>query len=773
MSENIRELIHAASEASKAADNKDKIIMTELKDSGNYASFKLKDDSNTEKEYELCFSGNPSNEHPKAERAMRASSAVMDLFSTIEHQFNCFAVTMASIEPPEPDAFKSEIRLGEGYTVDKAEAVNDDDSTSAFTGATTHMIEVIIDIFLGNETTRTVVDRVYVEMDANNELKFESASGKAFEHMTQEQYKDLYTGQKEEEAKKKAEELLTKLRTGISNNYNKILTALAEDEKSVFSSFFIKLKNDRKQEGYNPGDTLDPHARNVGRIEMRYNTLFLGTERFKEFVYKIHKGSETFDFRLKWGRKQSSKDARLYYLESDGVNGREFIGLTTEKPEKGAKLFEAGDQIVCGQMPRTKKGVLRLENAVLPKKEYGEPVSCDRCGEKYFATPALNKKYREQFSVIDAKEDIKACGCERCAVNGKEFTMPNGTRVRYISSVNSFDMSVSGPIFAEIDFSGKYVEGGNVFECAHCDKDFYIGAKDQNRVSCDICGALVCKNCRGKMEKENVLMNCVSPGSGDVVFCKQCAGRFERSEAVRYKSLRCKMYNAYADGSESKPVKILAEENYQNSQLLEKCADCKKLIYKKSGTLKEENRCKRCGLYLGDECVKKAKKNDRGIFLICADCHGEFKRNPKLEKEFYSAVLEKKIREVNSVRTSKISSSYLKDCLNTGCRKIFSSYMTYKDRKAFGQNGKIEIDGAPLIIEKNALKNTEVTRTNYMAEYYKVLSANATYTVEFIAKVTVKASVYRFVISADVPFVSNDPRKLKNLKIIYGGVRSE
>ena len=158
MSNNIKEFVNAAANISD--------IMRELSFSGSkrdeYCSFKLVDgETGAEKDYELCFSGNPKADHPKAERAMRASNAVMDLFSKIENSYNCFAVAMASIEPPRPDELRADIRLDDRFKIEPA--IEAAESDGAFTGATTHMLEVIIDVFLGNEDTRTVVDTVYVE----------------------------------------------------------------------------------------------------------------------------------------------------------------------------------------------------------------------------------------------------------------------------------------------------------------------------------------------------------------------------------------------------------------------------------------------------------------------------------------------------------------------------------------------------------------------------------------------------------------------------------
>ena len=143
MSNNIKEFVNAAN-AGVIGIMKD----LEFKGSkGEYCSFKLVDkESNTEKEYELCFSGNPKADHPKAERAMRASNAVMDLFSKIESSYNCFAVAMASIEPPTPEELRSNINLDGRFKIEPA--VSTEESGRAFTGATTHMLEVIIDIFL-------------------------------------------------------------------------------------------------------------------------------------------------------------------------------------------------------------------------------------------------------------------------------------------------------------------------------------------------------------------------------------------------------------------------------------------------------------------------------------------------------------------------------------------------------------------------------------------------------------------------------------------------
>ena len=70
MSENIKELIYAAKEAG---------LVSELSQSGKYISFALLGEGKGKRRYELCLEGDPDEGHPTAERAMRASDALIEL----------------------------------------------------------------------------------------------------------------------------------------------------------------------------------------------------------------------------------------------------------------------------------------------------------------------------------------------------------------------------------------------------------------------------------------------------------------------------------------------------------------------------------------------------------------------------------------------------------------------------------------------------------------------------------------------------------------------
>jgi hypothetical protein len=64
-------------------------------------------------------------------------------------------------------------------------------------------------------------------------------------------------------------------------------------------------------------------------------------------------------------------------------------------------------------------------------------------------------------------------------------------------------------------------------------------------------------------------------------------------------------------------------------------------------------------------------------------------------------------------------------------------------------------------------------KTGFDAALRGVYSENASYDVEFVAKIRVEPNVYKFVISAVSRFETGNPNRLENIKIVYGGLISE
>ena len=101
MSKNIKKLLIKAQDA--------EVIKIESPEGNDdYVTFSMRTGEGKGKQYQLCFTGNPDNDHRMAERAMRASDGVMDIQSMIDSSFNCFAVSMATTccaEPPNNKIF--------------------------------------------------------------------------------------------------------------------------------------------------------------------------------------------------------------------------------------------------------------------------------------------------------------------------------------------------------------------------------------------------------------------------------------------------------------------------------------------------------------------------------------------------------------------------------------------------------------------------------------------------------------------------------------------
>ena len=99
MSKNIKKLLIKAQDA--------EVIKIESPEGNDdYVTFSMRTGEGKGKQYQLCFTGNPDNDHRMAERAMRASDGVMDIQSMIDSSFNCFAVSMANIKPPSGDELR-------------------------------------------------------------------------------------------------------------------------------------------------------------------------------------------------------------------------------------------------------------------------------------------------------------------------------------------------------------------------------------------------------------------------------------------------------------------------------------------------------------------------------------------------------------------------------------------------------------------------------------------------------------------------------------------
>lgn len=631
MSKNITELIEAAEAAG---------IVSSLKREGRYISFAI-DSAGGKRHYELCLEGDPSAEHPSAERAMRASDAVMDIYTRLNETYNCFAVSMANIEPP------TGAELARILGVDSSVKVSEPrgEAVDRFSGEVTHMIQVVIDIFIGDSIYDTVIDNVYVNchtdpVSGGRVCLFKSAGEKVFD--TNETVLDK-KGDTIEADKMAARTLLSEL-TGknVSRTYQGVLKALSEDKAS---NFYKYLDGVAKTKPRMP----------VGRIEMRIRSLYLGAEKVKQFVYTLSsRDGYSQDVKLFWNKSSRlyDKGDKLYLI----TEGERFVGVTCERPEAGAVEFKR-DVIYAKTPAMGEDGKYRLEPIFFPRSML-KVRGCEYCHGSYYASDATDRAYRECFTLLDGSH-----GCEVCT--HENYTVKrNRKKYKYRARAKRLSDAVSGGFFTEYEEIGGDVlvdieKGGNAFKCSHCGLFVYknTNIKNEDIHTCEICGEYVCNECYREMSISYRAYNGTGADLPDVVFCNTCA----KDETVEYNDETLKLYTAYTDYTESEECFVLDDAERSETGSLELCGECGKYIYTAKVPMPEDGRCVKCGAYLGRGCLEVARgRLDNGNSL-CGACMNLLK-NQDLRKLFLENLKLKTEYEYTDMRLSSIR-KYLESAL--------------------------------------------------------------------------------------------------------------
>ena len=627
MSENIEKLIYAAKEAG---------IVSELSQSGKYISFALLGEGKGKRRYELCLEGDPDEGHPTAERAMRASDALIELDLRLGGTYNCFAVSMANIEPPTGVELARMLGVGAGVRVSepKGEAVD------RFSGEVTHMIQVVIDIFIGDSTYDTVIDNVYVncqdDLASGGKIcLFKSAGETVFD--TGDTVLDK-KGISIEEDKRAARALLGQL-TGkhISRTYQGVLKALSEDKGSNFYKYLAGVAKTKPKMP-------------VGRIEMRIRSLYLGAERVKQFIYTLtSRDGYSQDVKLFWNKSSTSlgKDDALYLIKE----GESFVGITCERPDKGAVEFKR--DVICAKTPVcADDGKYRLESRFFPRSML-KVRSCEYCPQSYYASDATDKLYREGFTLLDGTHACEACNHENMTV-----TRRNRKRFKYRTRAKRFSDGALGELFTEYEYVGgdslvNIKNGGNAFLCSHCGLYIYRNEKTSPKdiPTCEICKEYVCKECFAEMRRERSAYYISGDALKSVTFCNYC----KNHETVSYDGRTLRIYPAYTDSSEREEGFVLDSATKREASSLEVCGDCGRLIFTGIKKIPDGDRCVKCGAYFGGECVKGARGRHPSGATVCEACMSTLK-SPEADSLFCENLRCKAEYEYGDIRTEAVRS---------------------------------------------------------------------------------------------------------------------
>ena len=723
MSNKIKRLIDAASEAGLI-----KNVKTD--GSGKYLGFEMDG-----RDYELCLNGNPDHaSHPRAERALRASDAVIDLFSKIDHSYNCFAVSMSSIEAPTAEGLRSMLKIPRNVKVSEPR----EQTKKSFSGIT-HMLEVIIDIFIGNDVNGTVVDRVFAEK-VSNRFIFRRAKEDEFSYDA-----DVIRNFDSKKAGDAARKLLGDLgrvdelgRVKKDDNskkmgmtYKLILKALAEDPDSEFSKFMEGVRARHQTNG-----AQSNNGGNIGRIEMRFNSLYVGAERVKRFVYTLTpRGEDPVEYVLDWGKPVGVGEARELYVL---VDGGEYVGATSIPPmnaegeiDKTMKIAD-GDGLIFGYLPRKGKGgVLSLRSGFVPEKKYkSRRRVCPWCLCTYYAELEEHARYREQYPLLD-RENHNEYGCEKCCVEGK--TVSRGfLDYEYKTNIKTTDGKRRGAMFTRVDKNGITISlenGGNVFSCSNCGDLICHEPHSTNPVVCDLCGGFVCGSC-AKAMKSGVYKE--KNNNHNPVFCSKCEG----AKSVHYKKKELKVYKAYRP-DEKEIVYVLDSPTLNEESHLEKCSECDKLIYTDGASVTQ--RCERCGMYAGDKCYPKNVSSRFGGAHVCKLCNSEMNADKGELDAFMEYVSAKRDDNLEAFRESLIktylaSKEYLLELKNS-FRDKFIMAMGHFGRKSYDQVFFATGIDAWSIVKKGT---------------------DASYRVNFLVYVLGGGSIYRFGVDGVVQLSDND-----------------
>ncbi len=689
------------------------------------------------KRYELSFDKNGAAASPTAEYAMRASDAVIDLFSEIEHSYNCFAVSMANIAPPSGKTFGTMLHTDSTVTVSEPVEMVVSDRLS---GEITHMLEVIIDIFLGDSVYKTVIDKVFVDNPDGSGYRFRGA-GK-----TNLKTNESIRGAIDEADRRAAERVLDGLRgANIGKTYQGILDALCRDESSRLYRFLLEKSKEKNPQTF-------------GRIEMRIRSFYLGAERVKTFEYRLTaKDGYTQTVTLVWDKAScDAKDTSLYIKRE----GDDFIGVTCEAPKGAGALLSADDKLIYAKTPvRVEGGRLSLRSRFFPRSMLGRHA-CSHCRGVYFSSFGVDVEYKKSFLLLDG-----SFGCEMCCTEGKTVVR-DGKKYKYSSSAKRFRDDAQGAVFALAadigsDELARLTDGGNAFVCSCCGLTVYRGVEDVASIpTCDICGGFVCKSCRSKMENELTAHYESGEGRLGVCFCTGC----QNAESLEFDGRALKIYEAYEDASEAKLCFVLDGVTEKEISTLERCAGCERLIYTGNGAISRTNRCERCGAFFGNVCFANEENRHESGAPMCQLCMDELNRSEWARATFAAYIDEKNKFAAEDIRIAAIESlvrsrGYLISLTQKYKNQLLAS-MSFFDRR--------ELDYADLSVSSDVSIRAVIGQQSYDNLAPRI------YEVAFIVRAAVKKSAYRFIINAKAHTgVIEDGEccvELTNEKITYGGV---
>ncbi len=491
---------------------KEENLVTDYQENSNYVSCYLDDIH-----YEICFGENPDSEqHPNAERAIRASRFITRLMDKVKKDYSCYYVQYNTI-PPEKDLLNNKLFGNRTH----GEISISDPPKEAEHGVdwffSHYEIEVEIVAAVGDIYER-MVDYLTVDM------KYENGEGSTVythKHIDKDERSTFSESELDAEkllkqgaAQNQASEILNFILNGQlpgesanescrRENIQKMLSVLAASESSQFCQFLgrVSIQEDAK----------------VGQLTVKPCALLIDAVNDKKYVYRFSCNREIGDLSVIWrsslGAFEVTTQLYLYLSESQLKNQEptyKFEGLTNIPNEYPINDF--GSLVLAHKVEKNGKGIKIIpdkwtlkdpnfvatlangENQVRAINNYA--VGVERNGvTKHF--------YIKDVFFVDNNFRLKS-ECRKCPLTGKYHYYEHFSAAYYLKD-------------QKIEFGDIYTSGVHSFTCEICGRTIYYSSEKQKdaylashilldgKHSCDNCQDRFSRGAYTYQKTENVI----------------------------------------------------------------------------------------------------------------------------------------------------------------------------------------------------------------------------------------------------------------------------
>ena len=233
---------------------------------------------------------------------------------------------------------------------------------------------------------------------------------------------------------------------------------------------------------------------------------------------------------------------------------------------------------------------------------------CDCCETEYYAEDGMRyTDYKIAKTLLDGK-----IACDNCyRAGGSPFTTSKLGDIKLVEAFldkKKISPSPDGRIFAKL-VGGRLKEfnrGGNVFECSACKRLIY-----PNRYSgvstCEICGNLLCMECKASFESNVVLASDLS--SAPLRFCPSCPT--ENTPGVT----GARIFDNAREANTKTKIKGRIYVDPAKTDRAYHCGFCGELVFDRTTPKK----CDCCGRLIEASCYKNIRPvNEMRLCLLCS-----------------------------------------------------------------------------------------------------------------------------------------------------------